>query len=383
MNVKARKQKSLVLALLLGPASIAAQATDVAYTRLDRYTLARAEPTREQRHPLEAITSIHFSRSIASLGEAFDELLADTGYVLAGPRPQEPYLPGVFLLQRPLPASQRSLGPLTLASALDVLAGEAWEPQVDGLTREVDFSLAQSYAMRREELAEIASALQQQTQETQEMKKCRPDSPGRRIVGRDYQVVEGDSLWALAKRYQLPEWSLWETFVYIRDHYEAADPDHLQIGSTITVPGLDASDEDCTAEEVVGPATPGPAAVAVETKTPGPLHQATEPAPPAKVPDQGTGSETYNLRLEPGSLRSNLIRILNEYGYTLGQWDFGSAEEDIDWKIPKGYSYSLPNDLEAVLRALGRTYRLRAVINELDQTVDFSAARASVGGEGP
>ena len=365
MNLKARK--TLVLALLLGscPASIAAQAMDVAYTRLDRYTLARAEPAPEQRHPLQAITRIHFSRSIATLGQAIGELLADTGYVLAGPRPQEPHLPAV-LLQQPLPASQRNLGPLTLASALDVLAGEAWEPQVDGLTREVDFSLAEKYAMRREELARIASALQQ----TQETKKCQARSIGRR----NYQVVEGDSLWALARRFQPPEWSLWETFVYFRYPDPAADLDLLQIGSTITVPDwTDASDEDCVAE--AGTAMPAVPSAAAATQTPAPAYQTAGAAPPVR----DTTSATYSLRLEPGSLRSNLIRILKEYGYTLGQWDFGSAEEEIDWRIPKGYSYSLANDLEAVLRALGRIYRLRAVINELDQTVDFSAAPAASG----
>ena len=91
----------------------------------------------------------------------------------------------------------------------------------------------------------------------------------------------------------------------------------------------------------------------------------------------------YLVRLEEGSLRANLIRVLGDFGYTLGQWDFGSAEEDIDWHILKRYTYSRPRDLSVVLRAIGKSYRLRAVINELDSTVDFRAAPAIAGGEQP
>ncbi len=111
--------------------------------------------------------------------------------------------------------------------------------------------------------------------------------------------------------------------------------------------------------------------VAEETST-----QVPRDSSPAVAAVEENRPSTYLLRLDAGSLRNNLIRILADHDYTLGHWGFGNAEEEIDWHIPKGYTWTQPNDLAVVLRALGEIYNLRAVINELDHTVDFGPARA-------
>lgn len=172
-----------------------------------------------------------------------------------------------------------------------------------------------------------------------------------------YVVAEGDTVSELARRFRPPGWSFWSTFDHIVENSPAAlaeaNPNHLRVGEVVSLP------------------TPGEA---------GTIQPLPRPSPqPVLAPLEKPPPATYTLRLETGSLRGNLVRILADHGYTLGQWGFGSAEEEIDWRIPKGYSYTQPNDLAAVLRALGKTYRLRAVINELDQTVDFSPARAGGG----
>ena len=172
-----------------------------------------------------------------------------------------------------------------------------------------------------------------------------------------YVVAEGDTVSELARRFRPPGWSFWNTFDHIVENSPTAlaeaNPNHLRVGEVVSLPA------------------PGEA---------GAIQPLTHPSPQAVLePLEKPPAATYTLRLETGSLRGNLVRILADHGYTLGQWGFGSAEEEIDWRIPKGYSYTQPNDLAAVLRALGRTYRLRAVINELDQTVDFSPARAGGG----
>ncbi|MCY4425865.1 MAG: hypothetical protein OXC05_02385 [Halieaceae bacterium] len=172
-----------------------------------------------------------------------------------------------------------------------------------------------------------------------------------------YVVAEGDTVSELARRFRPPGWSFRNTFDHIVENSPAAlaeaNPNHLRVGEVVSIPA------------------PGEA---------GAVQPLSHPSPQAVLePLEKPPAATYTLRLETGSLRTNLVRILADHGYTLGQWGFGSAEEEIDWRIPKGYSYTQPNDLAAVLRALGRTYRLRAVINELDQTVDFSPARAGGG----
>ena len=172
-----------------------------------------------------------------------------------------------------------------------------------------------------------------------------------------YVVAQGDTVSELARRFRPPGWSFRSTFDHIVENSPAAlaeaNPNHLRVGEVVSLP------------------TPGEA---------GTIQPLPRPSPqPVLAPLEKPPPATYTLRLETGSLRGNLVRILADHGYTLGQWGFGSAEEEIDWRIPKGYSYTQPNDLAAVLRALGKTYRLRAVINELDQTVDFSPARAGGG----
>ena len=172
-----------------------------------------------------------------------------------------------------------------------------------------------------------------------------------------YVVAEGDTVSELARRFRPPGWSFRSTFDHIVENSPAAlagaNPNHLRVGEVVSLPA------------------PGEA---------GTIQPLPRPSPqPVLAPLKKPPPATYTLRLETGSLRGNLKRILADHGYTLGHWGFGSAEEEIDWRIPKGYSYTQPNDLAAVLRALGKTYRLRAVINELDQTVDFSPARAGGG----
>lgn len=53
-----------------------------------------------------------------------------------------------ILYGRPLPASQYKLGPMTLSNTLQVLAGPAWQVQVDEVKREVCYELRQGFDLR-------------------------------------------------------------------------------------------------------------------------------------------------------------------------------------------------------------------------------------------
>ena len=263
-----------------------------------------------------------------------------------------------------------------------------------------------------------------------------PQRPSDEVEMRKYVVTAGDSLSALARRFQPPGWSFRETFESIIQNSPAmsihADFDHLEVGQVLYLPvprqstallppthspspkmSLPQGSTAVTpAVEPVQASRPSahrsrlPAARATEA-----IRQFSELGPPAGVVVDAPGvsahdsfpastvaeetstqaprdsspaaaaveekrPSTYLLRLDAGSLRNNLIRILADHDHTLGHWGFGNAEEEIDWHIPKGYSWIQPNDLAVVLRALGEIYSLRAVINELDHTVDFAPARA-------
>ncbi|MBP2859722.1 TcpQ domain-containing protein [Dickeya oryzae] len=110
--------------------------------RYDRYTLVNTRPADSQRDPLNQIVDITMPASIVkSVGDGFRYLLLESGYSLC------PSSYPVFseLLSRPLPAVQRSIGPVRLSEALQIVAGQAWRLRVDDVNREICFVLRDEY----------------------------------------------------------------------------------------------------------------------------------------------------------------------------------------------------------------------------------------------
>ncbi|WP_263064713.1 PFGI-1 class ICE element type IV pilus protein PilL2 [Dickeya dadantii] len=110
--------------------------------RYDRYTLVNTRPADSQRDPLNQIVDITMPASIVkSVGDGFRYLLLESGYSLC------PSSSPVFseLLSRSLPAVQRSIGPVRLSEALQIVAGQAWRLRVDEVNREVCFVLRDEY----------------------------------------------------------------------------------------------------------------------------------------------------------------------------------------------------------------------------------------------
>ncbi|WP_226092975.1 TcpQ domain-containing protein [Dickeya oryzae] len=110
--------------------------------RYDRYTLVNTRPADSQRDPLNQIVDITMPTSIVkSVGDGFRYLLLESGYSLC------PSSSPVFseLLSRPLPAVQRSIGPVRLSEALQIVAGQAWRLRIDEVNREICFVLRDEY----------------------------------------------------------------------------------------------------------------------------------------------------------------------------------------------------------------------------------------------
>ncbi|NDL64290.1 PFGI-1 class ICE element type IV pilus protein PilL2 [Acerihabitans arboris] len=110
--------------------------------RYDRYTLVSTHPADAQRDPLNQMVDISMPvQMVRSVGDGFRYLLLESGYSLC------PVSSAVFaeLLSRPLPAVQRSIGPVRLSEALQILAGPAWRLRVDDVNREVCFVLRDAY----------------------------------------------------------------------------------------------------------------------------------------------------------------------------------------------------------------------------------------------
>lgn len=110
--------------------------------RYGRYTLVSTEPTTEQRDLLAQIIDVSIPSSLSpSVQEALQYVLQRSGYSLC------PVSASVkVLFTRSLPAAHYQLGPIPLRSALQVLAGPAWQLTTDEVSRSVCFEQQKSDA---------------------------------------------------------------------------------------------------------------------------------------------------------------------------------------------------------------------------------------------
>jgi type IV pili sensor histidine kinase/response regulator len=104
--------------------------------RAGRYQIAVPQPWPDQRDLLSAIVSLELSDEVETVGEAIAAVLQNSGYRLS-PNPSASCQEELFEL--PLPAVHRSLGPLTLRQALEVLSGPAYQLATDPVRRLVSF----------------------------------------------------------------------------------------------------------------------------------------------------------------------------------------------------------------------------------------------------
>ena len=130
--------------LLLVTSSVSARTPSLPHQNenslsVSRYIDVIPGPTNAQKNPLNLVLPhINFKHNIKSVGQAINYLLSDTGYKLTRFHPDK-RVHNLFRL--PLPKIHRNMGPMTLAQALNVLAGEPWDLSVDPINRLVSFQL--------------------------------------------------------------------------------------------------------------------------------------------------------------------------------------------------------------------------------------------------
>lgn len=105
--------------------------------QVGRYSTVRAAPTAAQANLLSALVTVAFPPSVTTVGQAVDHLLKPSGYRLAPQAFAEPSRTG--LLGLPLPDAHRVLGPMSMQTALETLAGPAFRLVEDPVHRLVTF----------------------------------------------------------------------------------------------------------------------------------------------------------------------------------------------------------------------------------------------------
>jgi len=139
-----RSTSSWLILLLLVTTSISAKTPSLPHQNesalsVSRYVDVLLGPTNAQKNPMNLVLPhISFKNDIKSVGQAINYLLSDTGYKLTRYHPDK-RIHSLFRLR--LPKIHRNMGPLTLAQALTVLAGEPWSLSVDPINRLVSFQL--------------------------------------------------------------------------------------------------------------------------------------------------------------------------------------------------------------------------------------------------
>ncbi|RCV86901.1 PilL N-terminal domain-containing protein [Billgrantia montanilacus] len=102
--------------------------------RTARYQLVATQAPLGQRQLLEQYVDVRVPQGVSTtVGDGIEYALRNTGYSLCHPEANHQR----WLFSRPLPEIHYRLGPMPLREALQVLAGDAWELDVDPVRREV------------------------------------------------------------------------------------------------------------------------------------------------------------------------------------------------------------------------------------------------------
>lgn len=117
--------------------SVASPPAYVPVVRYGRYTLVELAPTEAQRDLLLQVVDVAVPETLhASVGDALRHVLLRSGYRMCDGHDAD------ALLTLPLPVAHYRLGPVVLRDALLILAGPAWDLQVDDGTRRICFTQA-------------------------------------------------------------------------------------------------------------------------------------------------------------------------------------------------------------------------------------------------
>lgn len=122
--------------------------------RYDRYLLINTSLTLAQRDPLEQMIDIHIPTSQqSSINDAMRYILQPSGYSLCKTTSSNQ-----VLYNQKLPVIHHQLGPMRLKQSLQILAGVAWQLEIDVVQRIVCHSLSAGYQLPPEILTNSTSS---------------------------------------------------------------------------------------------------------------------------------------------------------------------------------------------------------------------------------
>lgn len=114
--------------------------------RYGRYNLTTATPSTEQQDLLAQIITTNIPANVTNpnVRDAMNYVMLRSGYSLC---PITTSKEVNILYTRPLPAAHYKLGPITLRNALQILAGPAYQVNIDEVNRNVCFAVREDYRL--------------------------------------------------------------------------------------------------------------------------------------------------------------------------------------------------------------------------------------------
>jgi len=126
-----------IVVCMVGPCLTMSSQLQASEVQVGRYSMTSATPTVAQKDILATALTVLFPERIQTVGEAIRYLLQRSGYRLASAEAIGPDTVSLFAL--PLPAVHRSLGPMTLKEALEILVGPGFHLVQDPVHRLITF----------------------------------------------------------------------------------------------------------------------------------------------------------------------------------------------------------------------------------------------------
>lgn len=101
------------------------------------------------------------------------------------------------------------------------------------------------------------------------------------------------------------------------------------------------------------------------------IQQNPQKASEQTPPDSDFQKSCTSLNIQKGSLKKNIQREITACGYLMGEWNFGTDEEYIDWVIPVSYRVNVDEGIFGILNIIETNYQIRAHVHQLDRSIDF------------
>jgi DNA uptake protein ComE-like DNA-binding protein len=92
-----------------------------------------------------------------------------------------------------------------------------------------------------------------------------------------------------------------------------------------------------------------------------------------QIPGSEASNKSYckELQFKSGSLRANIEREINDCGYVMGRWVFGTENTLLDWYVPLSFQTQATKGLPDLLTFIEENYQIRAHVHQIDHSIDF------------